>query len=85
MRKPLTREALIEGVQGAALDGDEPVNSVTANLIVDTVLRLVADDLDRKADSDHDMNCSCEKCIEQTGVLIAAHRVRSLGETGDQE
>lgn len=93
----LTRDALIQAVRDeisgwpighgyyqTTIGTDEAEE--LAHVVVDTVLRLVADDLDRKADSDHDMNCSCEKCIEQTGVLIAADHVRSLlpSTEGDQ-
>lgn len=85
----LTRDALIETADAAitgayhhTVDWQTPA----AAGAVDAVLTALADDLDRKADSDHDMNCSCEKCIEQTGVLIAAHRLRSLlpSTEGDQ-
>lgn len=93
----LTRDALIQAVRDeisgwpigcgyyqTTIGTDEAEELAPA--AVDAVLGLVADDLDRKADSDHDMNCSCEKCIEQTGVLIAAHHIRSLlpSAEGDQ-
>ena len=89
----LTREQIIkraaQAIVAAGFDRSVlPIENTEkwAAAATDSVLRLMADDLERKADSDHDMNCSCEKCIEQTGVLIAAALLRSLlpSTEGDQ-
>ena len=66
------------GMMPTYLADARAVYDVAYPAIRDETLAEVADSLINRADRDHDMNCTCQWCNEDTGILIAAKCVESL-------